>query len=669
MRNKILALFTGLLLITPLIVLPLTIDYYNPPKELFIQVAIALIVVLWIRMGLRENKFEVLRTRFYFLFVGYLIIAGASLVNARSSYLGLRDFSLLLCYGAAFFVTVNLVRRRDAYAVGLAIFAAASLAAVYALAQYWGFDPVKYPEAVFPDWRFRLYSTFGNPDFIAGYLVTVFPVGLSLYLGTERILKKTFYLIFLTVLYAALLVTFSMGALIAFALSFAVMTVICIVEKASLQNLISSEAPLRYVARSLAALALVMAAVTCFFFMPNKYHPQSLATQARSSVTWRHGLENRMVLYRCAYRMSKDHPFLGVGIGNFKICFPQYRADLLGARGRGGDPAVLDKEKDRNILCEYIQACTETGYIGLAVFLFIIFVILKTGLVLYGKCLDHRKKIFLLGLTIGLLAFLIHAVTSFPFHIVENALLFWVLTGLIFSQLPEERRYSIPVLAGNFEKRLLALAVTAAAILALVWPVRLYLGDVFLKRMVDLDKRGLFDLAATEARTALYFDQNSSASIYLSNYALVHQDYETAEIYLKKAIENDDQINYHVALGRIYYQQKLPKDAVNEYTKALRLNPYYTELRLALAEIYVESKMYTEAEAECQLLLINNTTDAALTEKLKNIMQKIFRERFMATYGVAAKETPPPKPEETEKTLKDQLPLSSHATLHPKKPL
>ena len=66
----------------------------------------------------------------------------------------------------------------------------------------------------------------------------------------------------------------------------------------------------------------------------------------------------RLVLWKVSWRIFKDHPWLGVGIGNFKTVFSQYYSGVLGDQRVWGSAHNL-----------YLHQLAERGLVGLAALL------------------------------------------------------------------------------------------------------------------------------------------------------------------------------------------------------------------------------------------------------------------------------------------------------------
>lgn len=625
MRKAILGIFTAAVFLTPLLIAPFTIDYYNSPKELFLQLAVIVCLGLWLIKDIRQARFEIAGTRFYFLILIVAAISGLSIFWAKSRYLALRDYITLLVYFGAFFVCVNTVTQKKAPVLATFAFAAGFIGALYAVLQYYGIDFIRYPGIIFSDWRFRLYSSFGNPDFLAGYLVLIFPVGVALYLSTKKLVKKILLLSALAVMCWALWLTFSVGALAGIVVAVVFMAYNLFVEWTQSRAFFYQHKTDLPIGRSVAMLCVVLGIISLLF-------APVVIRGAKASTVWKEGMTNRIMLYKSAYNMIKDHPVRGIGIGNFRLRLPEYRGRLIRYQQRYFDSDNLDSQIDKNTHNEFLQVWVETGIFGFAAFMLLLAALFKDWLAIYANLADYKRKVFTLGLFCGMLAFLVHCVISFPLHVIPCGFLFWVLAALIYAQQPREEKIIIPLNINAPEKAFLEIGVICIALAAVIWPVRIYLGDVFLKRVVDLDRLGRINKAFVEAKTAVFFDPDSNASIYVGNCAMINKDYKTATQAIQKALENADVINYHMALAEVYYKDGLPRDAINEYKKAILLNPLSLDLHMRLAELYESVRMYSDAEAECQFVLINNKDNQAVKKRVTNIAQKIFDSRFLATY-------------------------------------
>jgi len=117
--------------------------------------------------------------------------------------------------------------------------------------------------------------------------------------------------------------------------------------------------------------------------------------------------------------LVKDYPWLGSGLGTFKNIYPRYQTI-----DRGGK--ILDHAHN-----DYLEFLSETGILGL-LFLMggILLFLIKTIRKWY-----RRRNTYVVGMTLGgltgLVAILLHSFGDFNLHIPANALLFFVILGLV----------------------------------------------------------------------------------------------------------------------------------------------------------------------------------------------------------------------------------------------
>jgi len=569
MKKFFFIIFTAVLSSAPLIIVPLTFDYYNPPKTVFVQLFIIGLIGLWLRNGFREGKIEILSTKFYYLLSLLLLISGISLIWAQSLYLALKDLLQLAVYIGAFFLCVNLINKDRVKTVTLCALLSGFLVAAYAIFQFFGLDFIHYTDREFADWRFRLFSSFGNSDFLANYLVLIFPIGISMYLAARKALERIAYLSILAVLLVALILTFSLGALLGLTVSLFFMVLLVFSGKT------------RPKLASTALLVISLGMIAALLFPP-------MFAKAKSSFVWRHGWKNRVILYKAATGMIKDNPIRGTGIGNFKLRYPEYRGRVIAFQDEYFESGILDRHQDDHVLNEPLQAWAETGILGFVVFCIILITILGQAILNYFRLTDEMEKMIALGLCGAVFAFLIHMLLSFSMHITPNGLLFWTCVGLIIVQVPKLKKRTVELRLPALQKRVIEIGVVLLTIMLFVWPVRIYLSDVFEKRMLDANKKGLVKNAAIEAQAALFFNPNARAIIYKANSAKYSGDYETAITSYNKALQNVNQITIHMSLADIYFVQNRLSECVNEIEQALLLNPLSPKLRAELAKAYAK---------------------------------------------------------------------------------
>ncbi len=127
------------------------------------------------------------------------------------------------------------------------------------------------------------------------------------------------------------------------------------------------------------------------------------------------GLTDRWVMWQAAIRMIQDRPVIGHGVNTFMANYLRYWV--------GGE------RQPRYAHNCYLQVAAETGLLGLAAFLWLLGAI--------GWCIARgvqrakgADRTLLLGLAVGLAAFVAQAAIDTNFYALRQAALFWSLAGL-----------------------------------------------------------------------------------------------------------------------------------------------------------------------------------------------------------------------------------------------
>ena len=273
------------------------------------------------------------------------------------------------------------------------------LIGVYGLLQHSGFDLFLWAST----YSGRPASSFGNPNFFAGYLVVMLPLLLA------DLQKKNYRLINLLIFFLLLLNLYwtrTRGAWLA-----AAVTAVFYFTRRSLVD------KKRWSGWLAAALFLIVFGLALIFWPGLRTSPS---------------VAERIFKWQTAIEMVRQHPFSGVGANNLKVNFALYQTIV-----REKNNLALRGTSESNVHNEYCQIAAETGIIGLFAFLLIF--------IWYFRRIDSQQNS---PYSAAVLGFAFFSLTNFPLHIVPTALLFFVAMGL--AQRPEENKD-----AGNFRLKVL----------------------------------------------------------------------------------------------------------------------------------------------------------------------------------------------------------------------
>ncbi len=279
---------------------------------------------------------------------------------------------------------------------------------------------------------------------------------------------------------------------------------------------------------------------------------------------------NRILWWWGALRMIYDRPLIGVGLGGFETAYVKYK--LTG----------LNSLYAHN---HFLQIGAEIGVIGLGAFLWFLFMVGK-----HIKFLSKGLKLssFEIGVFGSLVAVLFHNLIDYNLYIPANAILFWVLLGLLITGpvfLESSRKGGNSAVPrhrlGKTNKLLLTGAITFSILGVGVAITRPFLASrhyEFGKRLFEIKNRE--DLLKVE-----------------------EEKLEKAEFEYGRAVELDSLNSwYHHGLAEVYlarywregYSSYLD-EAIIELREAVERMPYYGPFYANLSYLYEIKKNYKKA--------------------------------------------------------------------------
>ena len=205
------------------------------------------------------------------------------------------------------------------------------------------------PEAFVRDASLRVYGTFGQPNPYAGYINMPLSITIALLLLGRDWITRTFAGLATALLLAAELLSKSRGGEIALA---AIVLFIVIVGMPRLRPIASVVAVI-----GVGVVAIFLTGwVPNYVFLPIQKLLGTSQISFTSPSSADYSTAERLAHWIAGVHMFIDHPFLGVGIGNYPDAYPQYYITIF----------VNSLGHAHNY---YINIAAETGFIGLTAFL------------------------------------------------------------------------------------------------------------------------------------------------------------------------------------------------------------------------------------------------------------------------------------------------------------
>lgn len=390
-------------------------------KTILTHFLVPLAFAFWISRLIEEKRWRDLRQDPTLLaFLAAAFFTALSAVNAAHASLVWEALCLLAFWCALYLISSEL-SREGAGALLWGVCFSTLLVCLYGAFQKAGADPISWQT----NFGGRPGSSFGNPNFFAGYLVVVFPV-VFVMMSSSRALAPNIFLGSLCFLILMNLAwTQTRGAWLAFILSF----LFVLAGQFFWTRFQTKSGRFLFRGSFWAFMLMVIVGFVLFGGGSSGTARRPLFDPTDPSVA------ERLFKWRTAFEMIREHPLLGIGAGNLKVRYALYQA-----RVREKSLYPLRATSESNAHNDFLQIAAETGMFGLLSFLFIFGAYFWRARRTLRDTLGSNDFFLNLGFCAAVLAFLAYGLTNFPMRIVPTAGTLFIFLGLtrVFGKLPGE---------------------------------------------------------------------------------------------------------------------------------------------------------------------------------------------------------------------------------------
>ncbi len=395
---------------------------YNYARSIFLLISVAILAIVRALAAARRGGHAFPMPWLAIPVLGLVIASLLSLAHAAHTASVLQSLALLL--GACVFALLVIdAVRKPAHATILltALSASATVVAVHAMLQYAGLVPgMAEPGAA------SMITTLGNPDIVAGFLACALFPSIALVRRARPLALRIIASIPPTASLAAILLTGQLGVLLALAAGLAFLL------------LASAARPARAPRRRRILLAVFLCVVGAAVLVPviGGVLGPSRPVGAALHRLW---IENsgvaRSVFWDAAWMMWRDHPLTGVGLGNYKIVYPEYEARVFARSGPVPSMSAVGNAAQAHN--DYLQAAGELGTPGL-VAVAALLVLFAVSLVVRVRGMraspgSSGERTTVLLVASGVIVFCGHAVVGFPAHLAAPAATAVLLGAIVLS--------------------------------------------------------------------------------------------------------------------------------------------------------------------------------------------------------------------------------------------
>ena len=435
----------------------------------------------------------------------------------------------------------------------------------------------------------RVSSTLQYANTFAAFLILQFFIAIGFLLEKKNVILKAIYGVLSLLFIAILLLTQSRGGIIAFILAL-------IIYFALVKGQDRKVSAVGLVAIVLIFAVMVLIKKDIFVAAFKSLWIRISALFAFLGGKYNASLGNRENMLKDSLKILKEHPIFGTGNGTYQYIYMNYRSVYFFSKF----PHSI-----------FFQVLDEMGIVGAAAFLYMLYELIRKAVIKIKKSYDVLD----VALFSGLMGMLIHAFIDFDWSLMFMPLLFFVGFAILLQtegreyftfvcplrkQNSETRKYTHSKKESSVGKLVVAYVVIIALFFMFLFPfvgaradfnAKKSMGRVPWQKTVSMFNTATnidplcseyhYDLAHFYFQTLVPVSQNPSQFI------------TKAEEQYKAAIKHCPEFFlYHFELARLYLQTG-NKEAIDEFTKAVQLNPIDAGGHAALGFAYLKLKKDT----------------------------------------------------------------------------
>lgn len=612
------------LFFSPLIFSPASSELFEVPKMFFVYFAAAVVATVWLLFSLASGKFTLAKTPLSLPLLAFLLSVVVSTIFSIDRFTSVFGYPTranggllsILSYLVFFGAVATFFDKSQVYRAVSLILGSAALVSLIGIPGHFGYDPLCMVltghlnatcwQAEFQP-TLRIFSTFGQPNWLAAYLTMALPLSLGAYLSVKKWRNQIIFLGLFALLLAAFIFTNSRSGLLGLGAG-AVVFIILTARRSLSQN---RKRPIAAALVTLVLFAVFGGFLTSRvkeFFAKNRLPlPTSSGQTAPAGPALEvGGTESgkiRFIVWKGAVEIWRHHPIIGSGVETFAYSYYRYR------------PVEHNQTTEWNFLYnkahnEFLNYLANQGLVGLFSYLAIIVAVAWFALKEWG-----RLESIGIGLVSGFIG--VAAAQFFGFSVVVTNLLFFVFPSLLFVLEGQKGVYELdlksPLSKFAGLKPVAYVAVSGTGIYLLIAIYSMFLADQSYDRARQFLALGAVGPAQSLIEKAydLSFARNPSylvtrATIEAERATIQGQDQtnltKRADADIKKALERSpNNVNFVREASAIYLllseiDPSYNAQALRAARRAVELSPTDPAIHLNLYQVLQKNEATDEAK-------------------------------------------------------------------------
>lgn len=519
------------------------------------------------------------------LFFIYLTISVFFISEYQS--ISLKKYLLYFSYIIIYFFIIILVNNKKMIIFLLnTFFITATIISIYAILQFYGIDP-------FLKEFGSITSTIGQKNLVSNYISMFLPILILFYLLSEK--HKVIYYMALIINYTALVICQSRGIWISLLLAMIIVTCFISSKKQLLMSFLKNK-------KFIIIIFITFIIITIIYSTDNFINTQSISIPSRAITIFDQkdpSINTRLLMWRTSLEMIKEKPLFGQGVGTFSIKYLPFQAEFLQKNSRFLEFRTHPMDAHN----EYLQLIAELGIFGFLIIFFIFIQIFRTiFLSLHKNYLDKENKIFIVGLSAGLIIFLIHSLFTFPLQNPATGSAFFILLAITLNLAGLKHNIkNIDIFFSfikndSFKKILLSVLIIMIILFNYSMVIKPYISEIYYYQgMSQFAKQHYSGSIPLLELSTLYDDSNGRIHHALGAAYYNIGNYKQAILHMKKAEINIIDKKLYRNLGLYYSKINNYPESEKYFEEAIYIYPKYSSAYFNLGKLYYSNKKYEKA--------------------------------------------------------------------------
>lgn len=588
--KAILFIYFALAVVTPLIFTTQTTELYEVPKMFFVYFCATIIFFLTLIQIVLKRKLEIPKSKSLIALAALTLSIILSTFTSSDKYTSIFGFPTRLNGGLlsqlAYLVTfvgvlINLTAEK-AKSIILALVIGALVVSLWGIPSHFNLDPTCYvltEEFTSGCWQkefnpiLRIFSTIGQPNWLASYLVLILPfsIAFTLYFKSQK--SKIFFAASSVIIFWAIIFANSRSGLLGLVISLTIFI------------FLMGFAPIKQNLKLTIAVASIMLFLTLTFADPITSRIKETLLPQRQNITSQNrpavapvlsqavpteSGQIRLIVWRGAIDIFKKNPILGTGPETFVSSYYLWRPDKHNKTSEW----EFFYNKAHNEFLNYLANTGLFGFLAFGSFLTFTFSEL-------WQISKQNKSLLAKASMAGIIGYLVTIFFGFSIVATQTALFLIIPAVLLMRKNPNMQTIKLPFLQNDTYKKISMIIIALIGVWALTFSSRLTLANI-LEKQAQSQRSSTKQITSYNNAISVSPVQNpylaSDFAFDLTTYAKNTQNIQNKEPLAKEA---QAQVNNSLNISPNNYL--VVQRAVKTYALLTDLDPQYSQEGLKLA--------------------------------------------------------------------------------------